>query len=206
MGVRGSIDTLEVNISWADVQLETTHSNSTLYFAIFRSIWGQYYKEKHKTRLKTNVKRTVLNNTKLRHFWAQIVSWAPIHARKTFIILAPGHSRYAKSAYVYRQIMIRLPEHHPDAHREFMEIYHVVWRTQRQVLGRIVPRPNHRASTYEKYKDTWRTDKRKGDDREAAFGVDRVHACVHASMRPCKSLSVSLSQWERSVRSEWLTV
>ena len=26
------------------------------------------YKEKHKTRLKTNVKRTVLNNTKLRHF------------------------------------------------------------------------------------------------------------------------------------------
>ena len=39
--------------------------------------WGQDYKEKHKTRLKTNVKRTVLNNTKLRHFWAQIVSWAP---------------------------------------------------------------------------------------------------------------------------------
>ena len=30
--------------------------------------WGQDYKEKHKTRLKTNVKRTVLNNTKLRHF------------------------------------------------------------------------------------------------------------------------------------------
>ena len=29
---------------------------------------GQDYKEKHKTRLKTNVKRTVLNNTKLRHF------------------------------------------------------------------------------------------------------------------------------------------
>ena len=54
---------------------------------------GQDYKEKHKTRLKTNVKRTVLNNTKLRHFWAQIVSSAPIHpihARKTFIILAPG--------------------------------------------------------------------------------------------------------------------
>ena len=53
---------------------------------------GQDYKlkEKHKTRLKTNVKRTVLNNTKLRHFWAQIVSWAPIHARKTSIILAPG--------------------------------------------------------------------------------------------------------------------
>ena len=29
---------------------------------------GQDYKEKHKTRLKTNGKRTVLNNTKLRHF------------------------------------------------------------------------------------------------------------------------------------------
>ena len=31
----------------------------------------------------------MLNNTKLRHFWAQIVSWAPRHARKTFIVLAP---------------------------------------------------------------------------------------------------------------------
>ena len=27
---------------------------------------------------------------KLRHFWAQIVSWATRHARKTFIVLAPG--------------------------------------------------------------------------------------------------------------------
>ena len=33
-----------------------------------REIRGQDYKEKHRTRLKTNVKRTVLNNTKLRHF------------------------------------------------------------------------------------------------------------------------------------------
>ena len=32
----------------------------------------------------------MLNNTKLRHFWAQIVSWAPRHARKTFIVLVPG--------------------------------------------------------------------------------------------------------------------
>ena len=51
--------------------------------------WGQDYKEKHK--LDTNLKLTVLNNTKLRHFWAQIVSWAPRHARKTFIVLAPGN-------------------------------------------------------------------------------------------------------------------
>ena len=40
--------------------------------------------------IKKKHKLTVLNNTKLRHFWAQIVSWAPRHARKTFIVLAPG--------------------------------------------------------------------------------------------------------------------
>ena len=39
---------------------------------------------------------------------------------------ASGHSRYAESAYVYLQIMLRLPETHPDAHRKFMEGYHVV--------------------------------------------------------------------------------
>ena len=39
-----------------------------LMCAFFLSARGQDYKEKHKTRLKTNVKRTVLNNTKLRHF------------------------------------------------------------------------------------------------------------------------------------------
>ena len=50
--------------------------------------------------------------------------------------------------------------------------------TQRQVLGRIVHIPNNRASAYEMYKDSWRTDKRKGDDREPAFGVGLVHACL----------------------------
>ena len=40
----------------------------------------------------------MLNNTKLRHFWKQIVSWAPIHARKTFIILAPGLKWHSCSA------------------------------------------------------------------------------------------------------------
>ena len=49
--------------------------------------WGQDYKEKHK--LHSNLKLNMLNNTKLRHFWAQIVSWAPRHARKTFIVLGP---------------------------------------------------------------------------------------------------------------------
>ena len=75
------------------VRLEAKTTTSFLYnisFSWIQVFWGQDYKEKHKTRLKTNVKRTVLNNTKLRHLWAQIVSWAPIHARKTFIILAPG--------------------------------------------------------------------------------------------------------------------
>ena len=37
-----------------------------------------------------------------------------------------GHSLYAKSAYEYLQIMLRLPETHPDAHRKFMERYHDV--------------------------------------------------------------------------------
>ena len=36
-----------------------------------------------------------------------------------------GHSLYSKSAYVYLQIMLRLPETHPDAHRIFMEGYHL---------------------------------------------------------------------------------
>ena len=42
---------------------------------------------------------------------------------------ASGHSLYVKSAYVYLQIMLLLPETHPDAHRRFMEGYHVVRRS-----------------------------------------------------------------------------
>ena len=34
----------------------------------------------------------MLEHTKLRYFWAQIVSWAPIHARDFFMVLAPDHS------------------------------------------------------------------------------------------------------------------
>ena len=52
--------------------------------------------KKTQTRLKTNFKLTVLNNTKLHHFWAQIVSWAPRHARKTFIVLAQGVIRWVQ--------------------------------------------------------------------------------------------------------------
>ena len=48
---------------------------------------------------------------------------------------ASGHSRYAKSAYVYLQIVLRLPETHPDAHRKFMEGYHVVRGSDRFWAG-----------------------------------------------------------------------
>ena len=48
---------------------------------------------------------------------------------------ASGHSLYAKSAYIYLQIMLRLPETHPDAHRKFMEGYHVVRRSDRFWAG-----------------------------------------------------------------------
>ena len=46
--------------------------------------------KKNTNSTQNKLKLTVLNNTKLRHFWAQIVSWAPRHARKTFIVLAPS--------------------------------------------------------------------------------------------------------------------
>ena len=64
---------------------------------------SQDYKEKHKTRLKTNIKRTVLNNTKLRHFWA------PIHARKTFIILAPGITEAEQARLQSKQMQSSRP-------------------------------------------------------------------------------------------------
>ena len=48
---------------------------------------------------------------------------------------ASDHSLYAKSAYVYLEIMLRLPETHPDAHRKFMEGYHVVRRSDRFWAG-----------------------------------------------------------------------
>ena len=49
--------------------------------------------------------------------------------------VAYGHSLYAKSAYIYLQIMLRLPETHSDAHRKFMEGYHVVRRSDRFWAG-----------------------------------------------------------------------
>ena len=48
---------------------------------------------------------------------------------------ASDHSLYAKSAYVSLQIMLRPPETHLDAHRKFMEGYHVVRRSDRFWAG-----------------------------------------------------------------------
>ena len=50
-------------------------------------------------------------------------------------LAASGHSLYARSAHVYLQIMLRLPETHPDAHRKFMEGYHVVNPSDRYWAG-----------------------------------------------------------------------
>ena len=102
--------------------------------------------------------------------------------------VASGHSLYAKSAYVYLQIMLRLPETHPDAHRKFMEGYHVVRRSDRiwaglstdliieQVLMRSIK--THGGLT----RGNGMTEKQRGSC-PCLF--------VQASMRPCKSLVVS---------------
>ena len=53
--------------------------------------WGHAYKEKQKLDSKTYLKCNMLEHTKLRNFWAHIVSWAPIDARNLFIALGPGY-------------------------------------------------------------------------------------------------------------------
>ncbi len=42
---------------------------------------------------------------------------------------ASGHTLYAKSAFIYLQLMHDLPKSHPDVHRRFQERYHVVRRS-----------------------------------------------------------------------------
>ena len=96
---------------------------------------------------------------------------------------ASGHSLYAKSAYVYLQIMLRLP----DAHRKFMEGYHVVRRSDRfwaglstdliieQVLMRSVK--THGGLT-------------RGKGMTENQGLVWVLS-MPVSMRPCKTLAVS---------------
>ncbi len=44
---------------------------------------------------------------------------------------ASGHNLYAKSAYIYLQMMQSLPNTHPDVYRRFQEGYHVVRRSDR---------------------------------------------------------------------------
>ena len=46
-----------------------------------------------------------------------------------------GHMLYAKSAYVYLQMMLNLPESHPDVHQQFEKGYHVVRRSDRYWAG-----------------------------------------------------------------------
>ena len=48
---------------------------------------------------------------------------------------AAGHNLYAKSAYVYLQIMEDLKEKHPDIHQKFQDGLHVVRRSDRYWAG-----------------------------------------------------------------------
>lgn len=48
---------------------------------------------------------------------------------------ASGHRLYAKSAYVYLQMMTALPETYPDVHKKFEEGFHVVRRSNRYWAG-----------------------------------------------------------------------
>ena len=49
--------------------------------------------------------------------------------------VASGHRLYAKSAYVYLQMMTALPETHPDVQKKFEEGFHVVRRSNRYWAG-----------------------------------------------------------------------
>ena len=46
-----------------------------------------------------------------------------------------GHTFYAKSAYVYLQTMLKLPERNPEVHHKFEEGYHVVRHSNRYWAG-----------------------------------------------------------------------
>ena len=48
---------------------------------------------------------------------------------------AAGHNLYAKSVYMYLQMMLELPETHPDIHKCFLEGLHVVRRSNRYWAG-----------------------------------------------------------------------
>jgi len=50
-------------------------------------------------------------------------------------LAASGHTFYAKSAYIYLQMMLNLPNSHPEIHTKFEEGYHVVRRSDRYWAG-----------------------------------------------------------------------
>ena len=103
---------------------------------------------------------------------------------------ASGQSLYAKSAYLYLQIMLSLPETHPDAHRKFMEGYHVVRRSDRfwaglssdliieQVL--MISIKTHGGLT-----------RGKGMTEDQRWCGSCPCLYVQASMIPCRSVAVS---------------
>ena len=48
---------------------------------------------------------------------------------------AAGHNLYAKSAHIYLQTMLELPETHPDIHSSFLNGLHVIRRSERYWAG-----------------------------------------------------------------------
>ena len=48
---------------------------------------------------------------------------------------AAGHNLYAKSAHMYLQTMLKLPETHPDMHSSFLNGLHVIRRSERYWAG-----------------------------------------------------------------------
>ena len=55
----------------------------------FQTPWPKTIKKNTNSTPNKSQTQRVLEHTKLRNIWAQIVSWAPIHARDFFIVLAP---------------------------------------------------------------------------------------------------------------------
>ena len=93
---------------------------------------GPRLQRKTQTRLKTNLKLSVLNNTKLCHFWAQIASWAPRHVRKTFIVLAPW-----SVGHILRCFIIFVGHFHSSVGHIFRYFVLFVGRTHIAACGHI---------------------------------------------------------------------
>ena len=60
---------------------------------------------------------------------------------------ASGRNMYAKSAYLYLQLMQDLNKHNPDVWKKFEDGFHVVCRSDQDWASLL--RPSGRASSYE---------------------------------------------------------